>query len=143
MTQLDKWIKENKPRADKLEEMSVNAAVEGVKALLLLNGSACIAILGFLASTMGQDRMRWSETLFVVAATKALGYFALGAGASVGVSVFAYLSNQQYSSYLRNPIKHKNSWTWGDWLVRAGLLMVAISLCLFGRGVYLIWSAVP
>jgi hypothetical protein len=134
---------ENRERANKLEEASVNAASEGLKALLLLNGSACIALLGFLASTMGKNNLHWGETQFVVAATRSLGYFAWGAGASVLTSVFSYLSNQQYSSHLRNPSKYKHGWVAGDWLVRGGLVCVAASLVLFGLGVYQISASLP
>ena len=133
---------ENRARADKLEAASVDAAAEGLKALLLLNGGACIALLAFLGATMGNDDLRWSEQRVVIGAVQSLVYFAAAAGAAVTTSIFSYLSNQSYSSHLRDPAYYKRSWTVGQWLNNAGLATALLSLGLFAFGVYSIWKTV-
>lgn len=124
-------------RGDKLEEASVDAATEGLKALLLLNGFACVAILGFLASTMGKDNFHWDETLFVRAAMKSLVAFSISAALAVGVSICAHQCNQRYSEHLRWPVDYPRSWAIGARWERAGILLVASSLIgyLIGVGI--------
>jgi hypothetical protein len=128
----------NRIRGDKLEEASVNAATEGLKALLLLNGFACVAILGFLASTMGKNNLYWEEQLFVRAAMKSLVAFSISAGFAVGVSVCAHQCNQRYAEHLRWPVEYPRSWTFGARWERAGMVLVALSLIGYLVGVGII-----
>lgn len=127
-------------RADDLEKASVDASVEGLKALLILNGGASISLLAFLASTMGKGEMNPTETQFVTGAIKALVFFSIGAGLAVVACLFAYLANQAYSSHLRWREKYRRHWTYGTAWTGAGLVTMILSLCLFFYGVYTICS---
>lgn len=70
-------------RADALEKASIDASVEGLRALLILNGGACIALLAFLSATMGKEQTLPKEAAFINGATEALLFFSIGAGLSV------------------------------------------------------------
>lgn len=127
-------------RADALEKASVDASVEGLKALLILNGGACIALLAFLSATMGKEHTIAKEAAFITGATSALIFFSIGAGLAVVTCVFAYLANQAYSSHLRWRSEYPRHWTYGTIWTRAGLLTTVSSLVLFFYGVYTVWS---
>jgi hypothetical protein len=128
----------NDKRADDLERASIDASTQGLKALLLLNGGACIALLAFISSVVG-TKVAGREAAFVSSARQALVYFAIGAGLSVVTCVFAYLANQAYSSHLRNAAHYPKHWTYGHLWTRAGLVTTVISLGLFFFGIYTIW----
>lgn len=128
-------------RADALEKASIDASVEGLRALLLLNGGACIALLAFLSATMGKEHPIAKEAAFVDGATKALVFFSIGAGLSVVTCVFAYLANQAYSAHMRDRIAFPRHWTFGHVWTRLGLLSTAVSLGMFFWGVYTIWCS--
>ncbi|NTZ60051.1 hypothetical protein G6L24_06970 [Agrobacterium tumefaciens] len=127
-------------RADALEKASIDASVEGLKALLLLNGGACIALLAFLSATMGKEHTIQKEAAFVAGATDALIFFAGGALLAVITCVFAYLANQAYSSHLRDRSYYPRHWGYGHAWTRAGLISTVGSLVCFGWGVYIIYS---
>ncbi|MEN5300482.1 hypothetical protein ABE530_19490, partial [Brucella sp. TWI559] len=78
-------------RADSLEKASIDASTEGLKALLLLNGGACLALLAFLSAVMASSGMSPSKAKFISAATISLPFFAVAAGLSVVTCVVAYL----------------------------------------------------
>lgn len=126
-------------RADALEKASIDSSVEGLKALLVLNGGACIALLAFLSATMGKEHTLPKEAAFVTGATEALLFFSVGAGLSVVTCVFAYLANQAYSSHLRDRSGNPRHWTYGHIWTRLGLLSTAFSLGTFFWGIYTIW----
>lgn len=132
----------NDERADSLEKASIDASVEGLKALLLLNGGACISLLAFLASVMARDELNMAQAKFIVGAKEALVYFAIAAGLSVVTCVFAYLSNQAYSSHLRWREQYPRHWVYGTLHNWAGLVSTFTSLGLFFYGVYTIWHYV-
>ncbi len=127
-------------RADALEKASIDASVEGLKALLLLNGGACIALLAFLSATMGKEHTIQKEAAFVAGATDALAFFAGGALLAVITCVFAYLANQAYSSHLRDRKYYPRHWGYGTAWTRAALGTTLLSLIGFGWGVYTIYS---
>ena len=129
-------------RADALEKASIDASVEGLKAMLFLNGSACIALLAFLSATMGKELQIAKEAAFVAGAMEALVFFSIGAGSAVVTCVFAYLANQAYSSHLRDRIKYPRHWVYGTAWTRAGLVSTIISLGVFFWGVFAIWRSV-
>lgn len=131
---------ENRTRADKLEQASVNAANEGLKALLLLNGGACIALISFLAASISSGQTSTNPSVFVAGFSRSLVWFAMGAGLAVLTSFFNYLSNQSYSSHLRNPAVYKRSWSIGHAYTRLGLVGALGSLVAFAIGVYKIWA---
>ncbi|QIB36868.1 hypothetical protein G3A56_01705 [Rhizobium oryzihabitans] len=127
-------------RADALEKASIDASVEGLKALLILNGGACIALLAFLSATMGKEHTIKKEAAFVLGATEALVFFAAGAFLAVVTCVFAYLANQAYSSHLRDRNYYARYWGYGTAWTRAALVTTVLSLGGFGWGVYTIYS---
>jgi hypothetical protein len=130
----------NEKRADDLEKASIDASVEGLKALLILNGGACISLLAFLSSTMGKEGMSSTQERFVTGATYALVFFSIGAGLAVVTCIFAYLANQAYSSHLRWRENYPRHWAYGLAWNRAGIATTLLSLVLFFYGVYTIWS---
>lgn len=125
-------------RADALEKASIDASVEGLKALLILNGGACIALTAFLSATMGKEQTLPKEAAFISGATEALLFFSIGAGLSVITCIFAYLANQAYSSFLRNTPTYPRHWTYGQIWTRMGLTSTAASLVMFFWGIYTI-----
>jgi len=127
-------------RADKLEEVSMAAANDGLKALLLLNGGACIALIGFLASLVSSEHFSPAQVALASGAIRSLIWFSIGAGLAVFTSFSAYLSNQSYSSHLRNPTDNPKAWSTGNSYVRLGLVFALGSMLSFAIGVYKIWS---
>lgn len=117
-------------RANWMENAAVEAGNNALKALLLLNGGACIALLGFLSSTfsdmvdsntalqssvttawnllLGFENSSEREKL-VTDIVAALSYFAWGAGFSVFGASVAYLTN---SCYARGLYAMKRQWEW-------------------------------
>lgn len=134
---------ENRERANRLEGASVDAANEGLKALLLINGGACVAILGFLASTMGKSNLGWSETMMIRTAARSLLWFSAGAGLAVATSVFAYLCNREYSKFLRNPVANPKAWMVGGRLNSIGIILALASLGSFFCGAMKIGLSIP
>ena len=128
-------------RADDLEKASIDASVEGLKALLILNGGACISLLAFLSSMMGKEGITDDQTKFVAGATSALVFFAIAAGLAVVTCLLAYLANQAYSSHLRWREQYPRHWTYGLIWNRVGIVTTLGSLGLFFFGVYEIWSS--
>lgn len=104
----DRWREQVSRRAEALEAASVESANQALKALLLLNGGACIAVLGFLASVFpaatlsgadgdfvsaflanfrqGQSAPQIDAQILVADFLRALVWFSLGAGAAVVAS---------------------------------------------------------
>ena len=129
-------------RAAMLERASIDAGKEGLKALLLLNGGACIALLSFLASTVGKQGLRAMELNLISGTTNALILFATGAGLAVLTCLLSYVTNQCLSAYIRGgKIKHKTL-KLGKCTNRLGLLASAASLLAFFVGVFAIWRDV-
>ena len=79
-----------------------------MKALLLINGGACVAILGFLASTVS-DPSNQDKARLTYAFVHSLLWFGGGAGLAVGTSCLAYLCN---SAYARGLIEIESKWNW-------------------------------
>lgn len=127
-------------RADALEKASIDASVEGLKALLILNGGACISLLAFLSSTMGKEQMSRIESQFVAGARGALVFFSIGAGLAVLTCLFAYLANQSYSSHLRWREEYRRHWSYGKAWNKAGVATTLLSIGLFFYGIYTVWS---
>ncbi len=120
-------------RAKELETASVEAAQAGIKALLLLNGGACIAVLAFMSNVMSKD-LRWPDRQIVEAAVRSLTYFASGAGMAVFITLLAYLSNQRYATGARDG--SQKHWEWGKRFGLAAIIAALVCLGLFGYGVW-------
>jgi hypothetical protein len=129
-------------RAAMLEKASIDAGKEGLKALLILNGGACIALLSFLASTVGKQDLRGIETSLISGATNALILFATGAGLAVLTCLLSYVTNQFLSSYLRNGKQSLKLLKLGKCTNKLGLIASASSLLAFFIGLYAIWQNV-
>lgn len=70
---------------------AIEAGKEAIKAALLLNGSACIALLSFLAVITARDSSR-SVLLLIQPTKEALAYFAFGSLAAALGSGLAFAS---------------------------------------------------
>lgn len=92
-------------RAEAMEAAAIGSGNQALKGLLLLNGGACIALLGFLAGTFEKANL----TAQNIALLAALRFFGWGAAAAVLASVTAYLCN---SAYARGLMSQKKAWEW-------------------------------
>lgn len=129
-------------RAAMLERASIDAGKEGLKALLILNGGACVALLTFLSSSIGKQDLREVELGLMTGATNALILFATGAGLSVLTCLLSYVTNQLLSSHLRNGKKNTSTLKIGKCTNQLGLIASAASLIAFFIGVFAIWNNV-
>ncbi len=133
---------DNEARNDRharLEQASIDAAHEGLKALLLLNGGASIAVLGFLATTL-KDATEGGFQALIAGMLDSLVWFAVGSGLAVFTSFCAYLSNQAYATSLLQP---QVSWLRGTVWNRVGLAAALSSLGAFAYGTVTIAQTVP
>jgi hypothetical protein len=129
----------NNERLARLEQASIDSAHEGLKALLLLNGGACVAVLGFLATTLKDAKAGGFEGL-VSGMMASLVWFSVGAGLAVLTALFSYLTNQAYVASMLDP---RVSWWRGlilNWLAMA---CPVFSLASFAYGIYVIALTVP
>lgn len=70
---------DNNERRRALEAAAIESAAHGLKALLLLNGGACIALIAFVGSIATSSSLRPEFSPLVGAASRALIWFAAGA----------------------------------------------------------------
>lgn len=132
----------NDTRRQALEAASIEAAGAGIKALLLLNGGACIALLGFLANVFSSASLDSDRARFFQAAISSLVWFSTGAGLSVIVSLFAYLSNQAYATSIAANDGERRKWWRRGWVLNnIGIGVAIASLLAFFGGVIKIWTA--
>ncbi|MBB3389162.1 hypothetical protein FHT82_001885 [Rhizobium sp. BK275] len=124
-----------------LEGAAMEAAGQGLKALLLLNGGACVALLAFVAGTATSSSLQKEFIPLVTVTAHSLIWFASGAGFAVFACILAYLTNQAYANHLITPEKSK--WRTGTWFNVAGLFTAFISLGCFAVGVGAIALALP
>lgn len=94
------WAKRAFDRNDQMHDELLNASLnsgrEALKAALLLNGGACIALLGFLASIASREASRTSLML-IAPAKVGLGWFAAGAFFAALGAGLAYICNSLYA----------------------------------------------
>ncbi|KAB2798964.1 hypothetical protein F9L06_10190 [Brucella anthropi] len=129
----------DKERADALEKASTDAATEGIKALLILNGGACLALLIFMSAVMASSGISPTKAKFTAAASISLPFFAIAAGLSVVTCLFAYKANQAYASNLRYPESYPDHWAIGQRFNRWGVWIAISSLVLFFSGICAFW----
>lgn len=60
-------------RAEAMEAAAVESANQALKALLILNGGACVALLGFLAATFGKPDLA-DQNLALLSALRLFGW---------------------------------------------------------------------
>lgn len=92
-------------RAEAMEAAAVESANQALKALLILNGGACVALLGFLAATFGKPDLA-DQNLALLSALRLFGW---GAAMAVFASAIAYLCN---SCYARGLMAYNKGWKW-------------------------------
>lgn len=105
----------------------------GLKALLLLNGAAGIAILAFLGNILGTEFERWIRGI-----AWGLVFFSIGAFFSTISWLFAYISQTYYNEANGNDKMIKNGTIWRNATVGA----VVVSGIAFLVGGYLIFYVV-
>lgn len=105
----------------------------GLKALLLLNGAAGIAILAFLGNMLGTEFERWIRGI-----AWGLVFFSIGAFFSTISWLFAYISQTYYNEANGNDKMIKNGTIWRNATVGA----VVVSGIAFLVGGYLIFYVV-
>lgn len=134
---------DRKDRIARLESASIDAAHQGIKALLILNGGASVALLGFVANVFSLDMDTGRARLFD-GALSSLVFFAIGAGLSVIVSLIAYITNRAYVSalYETDHVRINSSWMRAGFWNKVTIIIVILSLFAFGAGVYTIWAAI-
>ncbi|MBX3493648.1 MAG: hypothetical protein KF899_11855 [Parvibaculum sp.] len=135
-------------RAEALETASVESGNLALRSLLLLNGGASIALLGFLASIFSSDTQQHANSEVLVAFLGALGKFAWGAALAVLAASLGYLTNSAYARslmdrpkkwewpYIEQTDSSKRTWSHGVWLNRLTIAACLGSLALF------IWGCV-
>lgn len=99
----------------------------GLKALLLLNGAAGIAILAFLGNILGTEFERWIRGI-----AWGLVFFSLGAFFSTISWLFAYISQTYYNEANGNDKNIKNGTIWRNATV--GAVIVSGITFLLGGG---------
>ncbi|MFN4354774.1 hypothetical protein [Parvibaculum sp.] len=107
------WAKEvfrdHARRAEAMEASSIESANLALRALLLLNGGASVALLGFLASIFSSNHSSENQIEMLIPFIGALGKFAWGAGLAVLSAALAYLTNSLYARWL---IGYDRQWDW-------------------------------
>lgn len=81
-----------------MESAAIESGNQALKALFLLNGGACIALLGFLASTLNSSKPEIAHLMQNI--VSALQWFAYGVGAATLASCLAYVTNSTYANAL-------------------------------------------
>ncbi|MFD9899380.1 hypothetical protein [Mesorhizobium sp. NPDC059025] len=84
-------------RYERQTDAGIQFAKQSFQALLLLNGGACIALLGFLANTFAKENMPQAQQHLLASMVASLRWFALGAFVTVLATVVAFLSNRGYA----------------------------------------------
>ncbi|RUW55824.1 hypothetical protein [Mesorhizobium sp. M8A.F.Ca.ET.021.01.1.1] len=110
----------HKARTANMEKAAIECGNLALKALLLVNGGACVALLGFLSSTFNaatdptvpqtilarlagivlDNGVAAERARLIMDVTGALSWFAWGTAAAVSGSALAYLTNSVYSRAL-------------------------------------------
>lgn len=120
-------------RGLKLQEHAVEGGFKALHAALILNGSACIAILGFLPVIFDRATDAAIFRELIISLTGPLVSFAFGALASVVGSTFAYVANLNYSNDLL--AKEEGAWKAGQKANVAAMGLGILSMVLFACGV--------
>ncbi|UYQ70835.1 hypothetical protein OF122_12255 [Pelagibacterium flavum] len=144
------WQKRAFDRQDIRFESQINAAIESghhaVKAALLLNGAACIALLGFLASTISSIDGEPATAQLIALFMNALMEFSKGALAAAVTAGLGYLTNLCAGESAASMSKHfvepfirstRASKIWGGAYFTLSLVTIATAIgsyVFFARG---------
>jgi len=133
-------------RYEKQTDAGIQFARQSFQALLLLNGGACIAILGFLANTITKENLAEGHAHLLASMVASLRWFALGAFATVLSTVVAFLSNRGYADeglararidkppYLEHTRASRIWHAWATFTFLVSLFGALTALCLFMIG---------
>lgn len=126
------WRDQVTRRAETMEAASIESANQVLKALFLLNGGACVAVLGFLASTFNADADT-DRARLIADMLASLRWFSMGAGCAVLASGLAYLTNSAYARGLID-VNDRKAWWWGMALNKVAVMVSIASFVLFCVG---------
>ncbi|HEV7434200.1 MAG TPA: hypothetical protein VGO22_04940 [Pseudorhizobium sp.] len=131
---------DDKERFLALEAAAIAGSLQGLKALLLLNGGASVSLLTFVGALATSEHLRPEFVNLVQATTQSLLFFGAGAGIAVLSCFFAYWANQGYANSI---IDGGKGWWQGSVLSHLGVVVALSSLACFGWGLFLIARSVP
>jgi len=123
-----------------MEAAAIAGAAQGLKALLLLNGGACVSLLTFVGALATSEKLRPEFVDLVQATTRSLLAFGIGAGLAVFACFFAYWANQGYANAL---IGGGKGWWQGSAMNHGAALVALSTLGCFGCRIYLIARSMP
>ncbi|MDO8288768.1 MAG: hypothetical protein Q7T44_06070 [Parvibaculum sp.] len=148
---LHDWAREvfgkHERRAESMEKASIESANLALKSLLLLNGGACIALLGFLASVFSSDAQYADKVSALQPFISALIKFTWGAAFAVLATAVAYFVNSYYARglmaydksfewpYVKSNDQADREWRIGSRLNLAAVLVAAVSMGMFVWGI--------
>jgi hypothetical protein len=131
-----------------LEKAAIESANQAIRALLLLNGGASIALLGFLSTTFRAEMPIVQQDQLTAAILVALRDFGIGAGLAVTLATMAYIINSLYSGAMIDYSRHwehphlrptpasERKWRFGTILSWLAVLLGFGSLGCFFGGLY-------
>jgi len=125
---------------------AIDNATETLKAIVLINGGSCVAILTFIGTLATKDKVP------IVLATPLI-WFAVGLVMAVIASGLGYFTNlfigytsknmtQEYERpFLRDNDKSKRYRHWGEWTRWIAVIAALGSIVAFSSGLYTAYSA--
>ena len=112
-------------------ERGITFALEGVKAILLINGAAAVSVLTFIGNERGGSP--WLVSALVL--------FACGAASAVPTMIFGYLTQLHYGNASDGDDPDAESWQtaqryhfWAYGLMGVGILCFLVGMALGARG---------
>lgn len=118
----------------------MDGSSQGLKALLILNGGACVSLLTFVGALATSENLRPEFVNLVQATTRSLIWFGAGSGIAVLACFFAYWSNQGYANSI---IEGGKGWWQGTTMNYIAAIVALSSLACFGRGLLMIALSMP
>ncbi|GAB5507475.1 MAG: hypothetical protein Rhirs2KO_26380 [Rhizobiaceae bacterium] len=138
------YAREDEMHTDLLRA-SLDSAKEAIRSMLVLNGGASIALLGFLAATFSEE-FTPNEAQLYSAILESLAFFAGGSFAAVLTAGLAYIVNSLYAGasarkkriwvwpYLEKTKASQRCWFWGQALNWVAVVTGGASLIAFVCG---------
>jgi hypothetical protein len=143
--QYGRWIAQIDRRAEYMETAAIDCANQALKALFLLNGGGCLALLTFLGATFAAPDLTPDKASVLAAIIHSLTKFGLGAGLAVTASCLAYLTNSAFANGLmmaeRQTALGQRQWQRGKIFKWLTILLALASLGSFFVGIWSVHSA--
>jgi hypothetical protein len=143
----ERWAAQIDRRAEYMETAAIDCANQALKALFLLNGGGCLALLTFLGATFAAPDLTPDKAGVLAAIIHSLTKFGLGAGLAVAASCLAYLTNSAYSGALlaaeKEPMLGQRQWRRGKALRWGTMIVATVSLVFFFAGIWSIYRSLP